>query len=67
MGKRKAGQASITPQPLAAGMGESGTIVSIELETPMTTWRANGCAIRPTPQNPKPWLAFRPASFTTFS
>ena len=45
MGKRKASQATISHQPssqppsqsLAAGTGESGTIVSIELETPMTT------------------------------
>src|SRR5271170_2323618 len=45
MGKRKTGQPPIShppaapplPHPRAAGTGESDTIVSIELETPMTT------------------------------
>jgi predicted NBD/HSP70 family sugar kinase len=37
MGKRKTGQTSIPQQPFAAEPVESGTIVSIELETPMTT------------------------------
>jgi glucokinase len=36
MGKRRNGNSSLSP-PLAGKPGESGTIVSIELETPMTT------------------------------